>query len=159
MLAGRDVQDGDRKGSVPVVVVNQALARKFLSGANPLGHTVATVAGPTARSMEVVGLAADAVYASIREPALPTVYVPLAQFAGPPFLLTSVSLSVRSKGGSPVRLTQSVAAAIRAVNPELALTFRPMADQVDASLTQERLMATLSGFFGAIALMLAALGL
>src|SRR3984893_13747753 len=56
-------------------------------------------------------------------------------------------------------LTRSVATAINAVNPELALTFRPLANQVNASLTQERVVAILSGFFGSLALLLAALGL
>jgi putative ABC transport system permease protein len=158
LLAGRDVEDRDRKGSLPIVVVNQALARKFLNGTSALGHTIATIAGPTARSMEIVGVATDAVYASLHDLASPTVYVPLAQFDGPPFLVASVSLSVRSTGGSPVLLTRSVAEAISAVNPELALTFRPMADQVDGSLTQERVVAMLSGCFGVLALILAALG-
>ncbi len=45
------------------------------------------------------------------------------------------------------------------MNPDLALTFRPLADQVNASLTQERIVAVLSGFFGALALLLAGLGL
>jgi putative ABC transport system permease protein len=56
-------------------------------------------------------------------------------------------------------LTRSVAAAIRDVNPDFALTFRPRADQVNASLTQERMIAMLSGFFGGLALLLAGLGL
>jgi len=66
---------------------------------------------------------------------------------------------VRSSGGSPALLTKSVAGAIGAANPELALTFRPLASQIDASLTQDRLLAMLSGFFGALALLLAGLGL
>jgi putative ABC transport system permease protein len=55
-------------------------------------------------------------------------------------------------------LTRSVSAAIAKVNPDLALTFRPLADQVNASLTQERLLAMLSGFFGGLALLLAGIG-
>jgi ABC-type antimicrobial peptide transport system permease subunit len=75
-----------------------------------------------------------------------------------PFL-ASMNLSVRFSAGSPALLTKSVAAAISAVNPELAMTFRPLASQIDASLTQERVLAMLSGFFGALALLLAGLGL
>jgi ABC-type antimicrobial peptide transport system permease subunit len=52
-----------------------------------------------------------------------------------------------------------VAAALSAVDRSLAFTFRPLQDRIDASLTQERLVALLSGFFGALALLLAALGL
>jgi ABC-type antimicrobial peptide transport system permease subunit len=93
---------------------------------------------------------------------LPTMYFPLAQHDHQQaFLLplTSASLSVRSRLGSPMLLTRSMATTINAVNPRLALTFRPLADQVNASLTQERVVATLSGFFGSLALLLAALGL
>src|ERR1700681_3153022 len=112
--------------------------------------------------IEIVGVAADAVYRSLREPMLPTMYFPLAQHDHEQafFLpLASTSLSVRSGPDSPVLLTRSVATAINAVNPQLALTFRPLADQVNASLTQERVVATVSGFFGSLALLLAALGL
>ncbi len=70
-----------------------------------------------------------------------------------------MSVSVRSATGSPALLARSVSAAIAGVNRDLALTFRPLADQVDASLTQERVVAMLAGFFGALALLLAGLGL
>jgi ABC-type antimicrobial peptide transport system permease subunit len=63
------------------------------------------------------------------------------------------------RSASPVLLTRSVAAALTAVNPDLRLTFRLVADQVNASLTQDRLVAMLSGFFGGLALLLAGLGL
>jgi ABC-type antimicrobial peptide transport system permease subunit len=66
---------------------------------------------------------------------------------------------VRSSAGSPALLARSVAGAIATLNPDLALTFRPLADVVNASLTQERVVATLSGFFGGLALLLAGLGL
>jgi putative ABC transport system permease protein len=162
LIAGRDVTDGDRKGTPPVVLVNQAFAKKFLNGANPIGHTVATEpGGPGATPpFEIVGVVADAVYRALREPVPPTMYVPLAQFGDgrrpPP---ASMSVSVRTVTGSPALLARSVSAAITGVNRDLALTFRPLADQVDASLTQERLVAMLAGFFGALALLLAGLGL
>jgi putative ABC transport system permease protein len=164
LIAGRNLTDRDRKGAPPVALVNQAFARTFLNGASPLGHMI-TVAfnGPTPDPpIEIVGVAADAVYRSLREPMLPTMYFPLAQHDHEQaflLVLASVSLSVRSRLGSPVLLTRSVATAINAVNPQLALTFRPLADQVNASLTQERVVAMLSGFFGSLALLLAALGL
>jgi len=138
--------------------VNLALARRFLGGSSPLGHTITNVPA-FGRPVEIVGVAGDSVYGSIREPAPPTVYTPLAQSEGPPGVLSSLNLIVRSSSGSPALLTKSVAAAIVGLDPGLTLTFRPLADQVDASLTQERLVALLSGFFGALALLLAGLGL
>jgi len=162
LVAGRDVTEADRKGAAPVALVNQAFAKKFLNGANPVGRTVVASAGtPFAESpREIVGLVADAVYRSLREPVPPTMYVPLAQFDDsrrpPP---PTMSISVRAQSGPPALLARGVAAAIGDVNHDLALTFRPLADQVNASLTQERLVALLSGFFGALALLLAGLGL
>jgi putative ABC transport system permease protein len=143
-----------------VALVNQAFAQRFLNGANPVGHTVTQTGFFPGPPLEIVGLVADAVYRSLREPVPPTMYVPLAQFddsrrPAPP----SISVSVRARGGPPALLARGVAAAIASVNPDLALTFRPLADQVNASLTQERIVAMLSGFFGALALLLAGLGL
>jgi hypothetical protein len=83
-------------------------------------------------------------------------YVPIPQANEPP---SSISLSLRAAGGSTVMLTRGVAAAIGDINRELSLTFRPLEDQVNSSVTQERLVAMLSGFFGALALLLAGLGL
>ena len=98
-------------------MVDQAFARKFLNGASPLGHTLTlALNGPTPDPpIEIVGVAADAVYRSLREPMLPTMYFPLAQHDHElAFLLVlaSASLSVRSKLASPGLLTRSVATAI-----------------------------------------------
>jgi putative ABC transport system permease protein len=164
LISGRDLTTRDRQGTAPVVVVNQAFARKFLAGASPVGHTITlALNGPKPDpAIEIVGVVADAVYRSLRDPVPPTMYLPLAQHDGEKAfvdLLASVSLSVRSTRDSPVLLTKSVAAAIGAVSPDLTLTFRQLTDQVNASLSQERLIAMLSGFFGALALLLAGLGL
>jgi putative ABC transport system permease protein len=158
IIAGRDFTDRDRGDSSAVAIVNLALARRFLDGGSPLGHTITNI--PLfGRPLEIVGVVGDSVYGSLREPAQPTVYTPLGQFDGPADMLSSVNLTVRSSGGSPALLTKSVAAAIVGLDPGLTLTFRPLADQVNSSLTQERIVAMLSGFFGALALLLAGLGL
>jgi len=162
LVAGRDIGESDGRNAPPVILVNQAFAKKFLNGASPLGHTLQIGAGgPRPQPpREIVGVVADAVYRALREPIPATMYIPLAQFddsrnPAPP----SMSVSVRARAGSPALLARSVSAAIASVNPDLALTFRPLADQVNASLTQERVVAMLSGFFGGLALLLAGLGL
>src|SRR5262245_31464249 len=78
ILAGRDISDADRKNAPPVVLVNQAFAKKFFDGANPIGHTM-TIGGGIDQSTpkEIVGLVADAVYYRLREPVPPTMYVPV----------------------------------------------------------------------------------
>ncbi len=163
ILAGRDVAAIDRAGSPPVAIVNEAFARKFLNGRNPLGRMVRQESRPGRKNpfMEIVGLVRDAVYLSLRDPVPPTMYLPLDQFdmadGGPGG--SFASLSVRAAAGSPAQLARPVVDAVLHVDPQLSLTVRALADQVDASLTQERLVAMLSGFFGALALLLAGIGL
>ncbi len=79
--------------------------------------------------------------------------------AGRDLIIPRASVTVRAASGSPAPPTRSVAAAIADVHPDLAVTFRLPADHVGASLTQERLVAMLAGFFGALAPLLAGLGL
>ena len=159
LIAGRDFDDHDVKGGQPVVVINQAFARKYFPRDNPIGKTLVmhTGGGPSAPKV-IVGLVADAAYRSLRTPASPGMYGPLAQIDAGPFLST-MSLTVRAAAGSPLLLTKSVGAAAMGVNRDLALTFRPLSDYLDASLVQERVVAVMAAFFGALAILLAGLGL
>jgi predicted permease len=158
MLAGRDFTNRDTKAAQHVVIVNEAFARKFTNGQNPLGHHLRQPEYPErpAVDQEIVGYVKDAVYRSLRAPVPPTMYVPIAQQPQPP---SGISISVRAAGGSPARLTKSLAAALTSVHPDITLTFRPLAEQVNNSLIQERVVAMMSGFFGGLALLLAGLGL
>jgi ABC-type antimicrobial peptide transport system permease subunit len=82
----------------------------------------------------------------------------LAQFTVPMPIL-DLSLSVRAATDSPAVLARSVSTALTGVNSNLAFGFHPLAEQVSAARQQERLVAWLSGFFGALALLLAGIGL
>ena len=158
IVAGREFVDADRAGTTPVVVVNEAFVRKFLNSSNPLGQVVRMgIVGPNAGSAEVVGVAGDAVYSSLRESAPPTVYFPLAQLQSVP--PPSLTLTVRSETASPLQMARSITAAIGTVDPDAAIAFRPLTEQINASLAQERILALLSGFFGGFAVLLAGLGL
>jgi len=156
--AGRDIDERDTQGALPIALVNEAYARKFLPNRNPVGETV-TSASSKALPKTIVGIVRDAVYVSVRDGVRPTVYVPLAQRDSEGLPTTNLNISVRSSDGSPAVLASGVAAALTAVDRNLTFTFRPLQDRIDASLTRERLVALLSGFFGALALLLAALGL
>jgi putative ABC transport system permease protein len=163
LLAGRDITEHDGLDAPRVALVNQAFARKFLGGANPIGHTVRPSRDAGSPTLEIVGLLADAVYRNVREPILPTVYVPFSQSSeeaeAPPIAPAGVTLSVRGAASQPALLTKSVAAAITEINPTLALTFYPLDSQVGDTLMRERLLAILSASFGALALLMAAVGL
>jgi predicted permease len=160
LTAGRDFMEGDRKGAPRVAIVNESFARRLFGNRSPLGQTIVVYPNtPRAMPAQVVGVSADAIYGSPRDAVPATWYMPIAQFDIAEFPFASVRLSVRANSGSPELLTKSVAAAIAGVNPQLALTFRPLAAQIHAGLTRERLMAQLAGSLGALALTLAGLGL
>jgi len=165
LIAGRDMTEADRVGTEPVAVVNQAFAARFLSGASPLDHFITLpdlMVQPAPNvPIRIVGVVADAVYVSLRESPKATMYLPIAQHDEPFFVrgLESVNVNVRASAGSPALIARSVAASIGSVNPQLTVTFRPLADQISDSLARERVVATLAGFFGALALLLAGLGL
>jgi predicted permease len=158
LIAGRDFSEGDRLGSPPVAIVNQAFARQFGLSGTPVGRVILRREPGATRDVPVhiVGVAADAVYRVLRDPFPATMYVPLAQEER---ANARIVLSIRSSAARPAALARSIETAIAGVNRDLVLTFRPLTDQINATLIQERLLATLSGFFGGLALLLAGLGL
>ena len=158
LKAGRDFNDRDTKGTPPVIIVNEAFVQKFLANTPPIGASVAFERGRSAPVQKaVIGVVSNAAYNSLRITDVPTAYVPLLQNDFP--LLGDATISVRTAAASPMLMVRSLAAALTAADPDLVFAFRPMKDQVSASLTQERLTAMLAAFFGGLALLLAALGL
>jgi putative ABC transport system permease protein len=153
LVAGRTFTDADRAGAPPVALVNEAFVRQITAGRNPIGLDVREPGNPVAR--RVVGYVQDAAYESLRDPPPPTLYMPFAQQEEIPGELI---LSVRADGSS-ASIARPLAKALQEVDPGASLTIRRLADQVDAALTQERLLALLSGAFGLLAVLLAGVGL
>ena len=159
--AGRDFDERDTASSPRVVVVSDSYVRKFLNDRNPLGPTIdSSPCGGPRGPCTVVGVVSDAVFAPPRAGARPTMYFPVSQSAGmwPPGR-TEISISVRSATGSPALLARSVAGALTTANRNLTFSYRPLVQDVRSALTQERLVAWVSAFFGALALLLSSLGL
>ncbi|MGA2599276.1 MAG: ABC transporter permease, partial [Bryobacteraceae bacterium] len=156
LLAGRDFDDRDAAGAPKAAIVNEAFTRKFLKGANPLGKAIRIVTGPgdPEQIFQVVGLTKDAKYVNLRDDFSPTVFVASNQKEageGVRFILRS------EEQLGP--LLASVKNAIVGVNPGIAIEFQTFHNEVQNSLLRERLMATLSSFFGFLAVMLATIGL
>jgi putative ABC transport system permease protein len=162
LLAGRDFNSQDRPGAPRALIVNQSFVRSYLDGTNPVGRTIDYVDRKFRVQYEIVGVVTDSAYNSIRETASPppTYYLPLDQydvrtFPGP----DDITITVRPTGESGAPLVRNLTAAVMKVNPNLSLTVRTLSDQVALSVSQERLLAILGSFFGALALSLAAVGL
>jgi ABC-type antimicrobial peptide transport system permease subunit len=169
LLVGRDFDDRDTAMAPPVAAISEAVVRRFFPETSPIGRSI-RVGGGDAALRTIVGVVGDQVvlggytpegsFRSPRDGSTPMVYIPLAQSAGlePPGT-DRIRITVRSAAGSPLRLVQGIAAGLTAVNSDLSFSFRPLADDVHAALAQDRMLAMLSGFFGALAFLLAALGL
>jgi putative ABC transport system permease protein len=157
LLAGRDIAASDRAGAPKVVVVNEAFASKYFSGQNPLGKTftLGLPGRPDATTYEIVGLAADAKYVSLRETPPPTMYTAWAQADT---ALSAAILTLRVNGAADGYRATALAA-IEGVNKEAVVNFRTFEEDIRAAAIQERLVASLSAFFGGLALLLAAIGL
>ena len=156
-LEGRDFTDRDT-GPVPtVVIINQALAQKFYPGVDPVGKTMRRYATSTTLGapIEVIGVVANTKYDSLREDFPPIAYFPFGAFTEE---VSGLDVVIRT-GVPPSALVPAVEQAVGKVNKSLALDFTTLAQQVDDSMVQERLIATLSGFFGTLALLLAMIGL
>jgi putative ABC transport system permease protein len=157
LLAGREFEDRDMGTAAKLAVVNEEFARQFTGGANPVGRRFWIETTPTIPQMsyEIIGLARNAKYSDLREPFQPEVFIPMTreamESAGGRFL-------IRSGAGM-----DATAAAVRdtltGINREMRYSLRVFDAWVDESLLRERLMATLSGLFGALAVVLTAVGL
>jgi predicted permease len=154
LLLGRRFTDRDDGAAVRVAIVNQRFATVHLGGADPIGRRFRLGARADAPAIEIVGVARDAKYTDLRSVTAPTVYLPLSQ--EPP---GQAAFAVRT-AGPPLALAPDVREALRAVDPTLPLfDVQSQADQGDESLARETLFARLSVLYGAIALLLVAVGL
>src|SRR5262245_2730145 len=157
LLAGRDFGDGDTVTAPKVAIVNESFARSFLDGANPLGRTFRIEVGPGAPDQvyQIVAMVKDTKYNNLRENFGPIAYLPASQQEKHG---TNDQILLRSNLPVTSLITEA-RQALGAANPKIAFYFKVFKTQIRESLIRERLMATLSGFFGALAAMLASIGL
>jgi len=151
-VAGRDFNRYDTPQSPHVAIVNETFVKKYFRSANPLGKTYRwSPNGTLSEPVEIVGVVKDAKYSSLRDRIPPTSYRAESQEKPRPFAV----LEIRAN----TNIIPAVKAAMEEVNPDITLQFGTLSTQVDESLTREKMLATLSGFFGALALTLAMIGL
>jgi predicted permease len=153
LVSGREFDGRDASGGRRLAVVSESFARYFVGGEPALGRRV-TSAGVT---YEIVGVARD-VKSSLRRDAMRTLYVPWMQAEGEQ--PRNFSFFARVAGGDPMRLAPALDRLLREADPGL----RPVRPQsyaafVDGTIVTERIMATLGGLFGLLALTVACLGI
>jgi putative ABC transport system permease protein len=159
LLAGRDFDGRDTLSTRPVAIVNERLAREILKVENPVGRLLRREASSSGKDpetvYEIVGLVRDTKYGSLRDENEPLVYVPATQDRDP---WENVEVLVRSDLPLP-QLVPSLKQAASRVSPSLLMDFDALDRVVRDSLLRERLLASLSGFFGLLAALLASVGL
>ena len=154
-IAGRDFNEYDTLHAPLVAVINQSMARKFFgSPLNAVGKTFRNGWNEISGPIQIVGVVKDTKYTSLRAEGEAIAYYPLSQL--PPMRWANFLLRAN---GPVASLIPGVKAAVDEVNHDITLQFRTLSVQLDESLGRERLLATLSGFFGALALALAVIGL
>jgi predicted lysophospholipase L1 biosynthesis ABC-type transport system permease subunit len=157
LVAGRDFDRRDTPQSPRAAVVSESFARTFFSGRDPLGQSFQVEApiGDPRPAIQIVGVAKDTKYTDLREPFTPLVHLAATQEARPgPFLQLVVHADTALSA-----ITPAMTRAVADINPSIALQYQSVRTQIQDSLLRERLMATLSGFFGGLAVLIATIGL
>ncbi len=153
LVAGRDFGPGDTAGVAQVVLINQAAARRYFPGENPLGHQLRLMDGDDS-ARTIVGIVADVHGVALDSAAHPEVSFPVAQ--DPQAI---VSLAVQTSG-DPYRLLPAMQHALAGVDPEQAYyADRTMDDLLAASLAARRFDLELLAGFAVLAIVLAGVGL
>ena len=153
ILAGREIGPEDEGNAQRVGVINQTMARTYFGDANPIGRHFR--ADRDYRfDIVVIGVAADAKYNNLREQTPSQCYLPYFHSEGAP----PATFEVRVAGNAGA-VASAIRAAVKETAPALYTEVHTMSEIVDQSLTTERMLTQLSGFFGLLALLLACIGL
>jgi putative ABC transport system permease protein len=157
LVAGREFDDHDTATAPKVAIVNETFVSKILNGGNPIGVRFREegYVGKATPVYEIVGLVKNTKYRDLREEPIPIIFVATAQDDRPDlypqFLIHSNLPASALLGG--------VKQVISETSPDIGVEFHLLTTQIRDSLIKERLMATLSGFFGFLAALLATVGL
>jgi predicted permease len=150
LVAGREFTRADNEKAALVAVVNQTMAQRYWQGRNPLGERLQL----KGRWMQIVGVAKDSKYSSVREKPTPFFFIPLRQNS-----LRGSVLNIRTPL-APQTMATAIAREVHALDSNLApYEVITMQEQLDRSTSAQMVAVTLVGILGALALVLAAIGL
>jgi len=149
---GRTFTSRDGSPSMQVAVVNEEVVRRYFAGRNPIGQRYGF--GDSPDQIEIVGVVADAKYNDLRQEATPMAYYPWPQV-----MPARLNAAVVRTQGDPAALSAALRRAVTSVHPDIFIDARTLTSQIEGSLVRERLLAHLSGFLGALAMLLAWVGI
>jgi putative ABC transport system permease protein len=157
LLAGRDFTADDRQATMPVAIVNQAFARRYLGMRNPLTTKMSFgFPNPDPRTLRpIIGVVEDVRYKSLSEDAEPAFYLPETQTFSP----REQTVAVAAHNDDPSSLISGIRSALTAFDPQVVVKFDTAPAMVAGTLTRQRLGMTLMLIFGVLALLLAAIGI
>ena len=155
LRAGREFTERDGQGAPKVVIVNETFARKYFAGRNPIGsHLMQGGSDHPVFDHEIVGVAADT-HTGVRDQPKETYFIPYAQWKRPERLVFYVRTAGDTGG-----LASTIRQVVRALDPNVPMgELSPMEVHIQDDIYTDRLIAMLSGAFGLLATLLAAIGL
>ncbi len=155
LSSGRGLLASDRRGAPGAAVVNQAFVSRYFEGRDPHGRQI-VVSGPPDVAFEIVGVSRDVRDHDLRGEIPPRLYVPMLQVARFP---SQLNIEIRSD--NPAKLVEPVRKAMRTLYPAVPIdNLTPLDRQIaESALDDDQMIASLSSVFGALALILAAIGL
>ncbi len=155
LIAGRNLSERDNENAPDVAIINESMALHYFGRSDAVGKTFGMRGGAEGSEIEIVGVVKDAKYNTPRERPMSMIYIPYRQDL---FHLFNMCVAVRMVGNLP-GLTARIRDELRAIDPALPiLSIDSMEQDVDKTLVQERIIAFLSAFFGALAVVLACIG-
>ena len=153
LLAGRDFDDRDVRSTASVMIVNETFARHYFGNENPVGRHVGLA--PGVFDVEIVGVVKDGKYTGLREQPVRMMYVPQRERIG----TSQMTVLVRT-AGDPLAFASTLRQKASEIDRHAIVhNIATAQDQIDRSLLRERLVATISGLFGILAVLLATIGL
>jgi len=154
LIAGRNFSDLDTYKTNPVAVIDQALARQYWTGQNPLGQQLKFGFGRGLQGVTIVGVVGDIKSDGFEAPSVPHIYVALGQFAP-----VNAVVFLRSRGDLG-NLGEAVRHEVESVDPNVPVHSISSMDQIIArSMADRRFALELLGVFASVALLLAAIGI
>jgi predicted permease len=150
LLHGRDFTSQDLQGRLPVVIINEELAERYWRGHNAIGERLMTAG----EWKTVIGIAQNSIYGSLNDSPSPFLYLPLSQYYSP-----QVTIHVRT-AGDPLAAARAIESAVHKANGELPLfDVGTLKERIQAASTIQRVAGPAVGVLGALALVLAAVGI